>query len=56
MAGLAHLSLLLTLVAFHAALRCLAFLATACSAARVGWRQGWARERNRQAIHHRRRR
>lgn len=45
MAGLMHLSLLLTLAAFHVALRCLAFLATACSAARSGWRQGWAQER-----------
>ena len=56
MAGLAHLSLILTLAAVHVALRFVAFLVTACSAARAGWRQGWAQERNRQALHHRRRR
>lgn len=56
MAGLAHLSLILTLAAVHIALRLVAFLVTACRAARTGWRQGWTQERNRQAIHHRRRR
>lgn len=47
MAGLMHLSLLLTLAVFHVALRFLTFLVTACRAARVGWRQGWTQERQR---------
>lgn len=48
MAGLMHLSLLLTLIAFRAAVRFVAFLVTACRAARAGWRQGWTQDQERQ--------
>jgi hypothetical protein len=47
MAGLAHLSLVLTVLIFRAALRLVPFLFNAFGAARAGWRVGWHAGRQR---------